>query len=117
MMAKRQHIFTARCGHESCKECGHYNAATNAEYSDLSKRYGNGKWRCVRHSMPESVLSITNNIRTQDMVNKPVLYDEKLLGLFWDGSSGFLSGPGFRAFAKDFPEGTVLRVTAEVILP
>jgi hypothetical protein len=28
-----------------------------------------------------------------------------------------MSGPGFKAFASDFPEGTVVRVTAEVVLP
>lgn len=28
-----------------------------------------------------------------------------------------MHGPGFKAFAEDFPDGTVLRVTAEIILP
>lgn len=31
--------------------------------------------------------------------------------------SGFLSGPGFAAYGKDFPPGTVFRLRAEVILP
>src|SRR5665213_3189892 len=103
-MARRQHNLMVRCGHEACKEYGHYTADNNAEYTDLSRRYGNGKWRCVRHSLPETVLSATNNVRTGDMVAKSVLYEGKSMGLFWDGSSGFTSGPGFRAFADDFPE-------------
>jgi hypothetical protein len=42
--------------------------------------------------------------------------------LFWyspdrRGASGFSYGPGFKAFAKDFPEGTQLIVTTRVITP
>lgn len=37
-------------------------------------------------------------------------------GKFW-GSSGFIHGPGFKAYPNDFPEGTIIRITAEVILP
>jgi hypothetical protein len=36
--------------------------------------------------------------------------------LYW-GNFGMAHGPGFKAFADDFPAGTVIRVTAEIILP
>lgn len=47
----------------------------------------------------------------------------KLLGLYWgpenaeSGRAGVVSGPGFRAYANDFPPGTRLIVTARVDLP
>lgn len=53
---------------------------------------------------------------------KPTEEDRWLKGLFWIGEgessgSGFTFGPGFKAFATDFPEGTQLRITAEVVIP
>ncbi len=43
-------------------------------------------------------------------------YNETSIGLYW-GHSGFMFGPGFKAWAKDFPVGTRIRVTAEITLP
>jgi len=44
-----------------------------------------------------------------------------LEGLFWHGpgflTSAFAHGPGFKAFADDFPPGTRLRVTVEIVPP
>jgi hypothetical protein len=37
-------------------------------------------------------------------------------GRFWN-HQGFLSGPGFKVWAKDFPAGSRLIVTARVELP
>ncbi|AYD83936.1 hypothetical protein SEA_GETALONG_76 [Gordonia phage Getalong] len=37
-------------------------------------------------------------------------------GKFW-ARHGFVTGPGFKAWADDFPAGTTLIVTAEVVLP
>lgn len=48
---------------------------------------------------------------------------EETYGLFWraegqeKGGNGFVFGNGFKAFAKDFPAGTRLTVTARVELP
>jgi hypothetical protein len=33
------------------------------------------------------------------------------------GTWGIISGPGYFADANDFPEGTIVEVTARVILP
>ena len=38
-------------------------------------------------------------------------------GLFWDKRQGFTYGPGFKAYASDFPPGTKLIVTARIELP
>lgn len=53
---------------------------------------------------------------------KPDPKNEFLDGLYWTAEgerpgSGFTYGPGFKAFGRDFPEGTKLIVTAEVVLP
>lgn len=51
---------------------------------------------------------------------KPDPEREFLPGLFWMGegySSGRISGPGFKAWADDFPEGTRLTITARIEVP
>jgi hypothetical protein len=114
-MSRRPSIVRFKCGHPGCEEFARYEADNRQHAIDLEKRYGFGKYRCVRHSQPDSVLS----------VDKPKIVDElrsieKPNGLYWGKEtafSGFAHGPGFKAFAKDFPDGTVLRVTAEIILP
>ena len=111
-MARRPYLSRFQCGHDDgCREFQTYESDTRADQAALYGRYGNGKWRCIRHSQPDSVLGLTNLRRVYEIAS-----DERPHGVFW-GHSGFVSGPGFRAFAKDFPAGTVLRVTAEVIPP
>ena len=61
--------------------------------------------------MADKVLSAEAPVREIELVLR-----EEPYGRFW-GSSGFLSGPGFAAYGKDFPPGTVFRLRAEVILP
>jgi hypothetical protein len=78
----------------------------------LQNRYGGDRWRCVRHVRDENdVLSPDRLILQSETVNRQEPY-----GRFF-GNSGFFHGPGFKAFAEDFPAGTIIRVTAEVILP
>jgi hypothetical protein len=95
---------------------GHYNYTTRREYDEGYKRHKN--YKCSRHSYPDEVLSSENNIIVTELVNT---MNDRKDGLYWgqDGKlrSGFQHGVGFRAWSTDFPEGTILRVTAEVILP
>lgn len=104
-----------KCGYDGCAELAFFEADTRKEQSSQYERYGNGKWRCVRHSQPADVLGLNNRSRTVEMT----IFDEPH-GRYWGvakAGSGFVYGPGFKAFAEDFPPGTQLRVTAEVILP
>ncbi|NNU70415.1 hypothetical protein G9X67_34760 [Rhizobium sp. WYCCWR 11152] len=108
-------IVRVTCGHPGCNEFARYEADNRKHSIDLYVRYGNGKWKCVRHSQPDEVLS-SDNCKTVDEV-KVIKHSQ---GLYWGkekGFSGFAHGPGFKAFAKDFPPGTILRVTAEIIAP
>lgn len=112
-MARTYGIFRATCGHDGCNEFARYEADNRRHYIDLSDRYGNGKWRCVRHSQPNEVLSADNLL----IVNELRVLESRGT-LYWGKEtpfSGFSHGPGFKAFAEDFPEGTVLRITAEIV--
>lgn len=114
-MARPYGIFRAMCGHPGCNEFARYEADSRKHYIDLSIRYGPGKWFCVRHSQPGEVLSTSN----EKIVNELRVIESRG-SLYWGKDtawSGFSSGPGFKAFASDFPEGTVLRITAEIIPP
>lgn len=101
-----------QCGHEGCQEYTHFEVMDGAHRISLFKRHGNGQYRCVRHSQPDEVLGPTNTRRSVDLTNV-----ELNTGCYWDGSMGFCYGPGFKAFARDFPPGTILRVSAEVVFP
>lgn len=104
-----------KCGHDGCAELAFFEADTRKEQTSQYERYANGKWRCVRHSRMDEVLAPDNRSRTVAMT----IFDEPY-GRFWGidkADAGFVYGPGFKAFAKDFPPGTQLKVTAEVILP
>lgn len=114
-MAKPYGIFRATCGHSGCGEFARYEADNRKHYIELSTRYGNGRWLCTRHSKPNEVLSPENPKTVEEL-----RVIDSNGSLYWGkdkAGSGFSNGPGFKAFAKDFPPGTVLRVTAEVISP
>lgn len=100
-----------QCGHPGCAEYSFYAADTRKEQSAIFDRLGNGKFRCVRHARPDEVLSAANPKRVTDMASRQEPY-----GRYW-GNSDFVYGLGFKAFAGDFPAGTIIRVTAEIILP
>lgn len=111
-MAKREYKLTKRCAHEGCTEIGRWTYET---VRDLQTSFENkNEYRCVRHSSPNSVLGSSNTTTEKILLNKSM---EGLPGLYWDGYSGFIFGPGFKAFANDFPEGTRLVVTARIEFP
>lgn len=113
-----EHTLRKRCSHDGCKEWSPSSYSNRKDYNDAYTRYAKNGWKCTRHSSPEIVLTPENKvIVTEQVANKSGKY-----GLYWQQeskslSSGFTYGTGYRAFANDFPEGTILRVTAEIILP
>lgn len=111
-MGRPKQTVRVRCGHEGCAEWTFYEAYNRAHAADLGRRYGGGRWLCVRHSQPNEVLSAENLKTVREAVAAPIHGR-----LYWSGGSASAFGPGFKAFAGDFPPGTVLRVTAEIILP
>lgn len=115
-MIRRPYFSRFECGHPGCSEFAHYESDTRAEQAGLYEKYANEKWRCIRHSKPDEVLSAVNNCIVTEITSKVDEYEGRNLGMTF-GFSGFTSGPGFKAFANDFPAGTTIRVTAEVLLP
>ena len=124
-MARKQHVITIKCSVSGCNECVHYSYDTVRDYKNSFNR----TWTCIRHTNPETILSLTNLKTSEELLCK-VLYTSfdpnKVLGKFWQGSkkrgtdkcdSGFQYGNGYKAYAEDFPEGTVIKITTEVILP
>lgn len=115
-MPRRSYTVRTRCAEPGCPETGFWEADTRAEEQTLRKRAKD--WRCVRHSQPGVVLSADETVKFHTLVSYETTY-----GRFWrpEGTersgSSFTHGPGFKAFAGDFPPGTRLMVTAEVELP
>lgn len=112
-MKRRRGPYTRRvpCQQTGCSECAWFEYDTLAERADAVKR--NQPWRCSRHTNPEYVLSLTNRHR-EKVLTVGRIDDLKAL-FFVENRNGFIHGPGFKAYANDFPEGTQIRVTVEVI--
>ncbi|MGA1853006.1 hypothetical protein VH570_19415 [Sphingobium sp. HT1-2] len=112
-MARREWPLRFVCGQEGCTESANYRYQTKRDLMESFelKHYSNGRWRCIRHARPKEVLSADNRETRIEMT-----VDQKPHGRYF-GSSGFLHGPGFKAFADDFPAGTKIIVSATLILP
>lgn len=108
---------TAYCSHPECREVTIYSYDSKREARESTTDFRN--WKCVRHSNPEKVLGVDNLSRTATAVATHGEHTPNKL--YWTGAgilrSGFISGPGFKVFANDFPAGTTLTVTATIKLP
>jgi len=101
------------CGHEGCAETSNYRYQTKRDLMESFelKHYSDGRWRCIRHARPNEILSAGNPETRIELT-----VEQKEHGLYF-GSFGFISGPGFKAFAKDFPAGAKVVVSATLVLP
>lgn len=114
-MNRRPSLVRFACGHPDCSEFVRYEADNRAHSIELQKRYGSGQWKCIRHTSPNEVISEANMKTVEELT----VFQEPH-GLYWGKEkawNGFSHGPGFKAFAEDFPVGTVLRITAEIVFP
>lgn len=145
-MSRRERTTTITCAEKLCREVTFYVYSSQREYAEIHAAQAKRPWKCSRHRDPEEVLHPARLSTTQTLVasrirnsgyerdmaryeaavargsyfaTKP---EEFLPGLFWltEGGahgSGFTHGPGFKAHADDFPEGTRLTVTTRIELP
>lgn len=113
-MARRTYHLNLRCPAKGCtSRPTFYEYTTRREYLEAEQRYPGHTTPCTRHMRPDEVLSTEVPERTTSFVMK---------GGYWHdenterrvSTSGF--GPGFKAYAEDFPEGTRLVVSAKVIV-
>jgi hypothetical protein len=112
-MPKREWPLRFVCSHEGCNESVTYRYETRRDLvgSYEMKNFRNGRWKCLRHSKPDRVLSSENLETRCELIN-----EQKEHGRYF-GSQGFVSGPGFLVYAADLPAGTKLIVTARIELP
>lgn len=121
-MSRREYRIGLACAEMGCPERSFTVAETREEERAIRVRYAKTPWRCTRHTAPDQVLTPTN--REREHVLEAMFGDGPYINdtLFWGlpggrATNGFVFGPGFKAFAKDFPPGTRLVVTARIELP
>lgn len=127
-MSRREYTIRLACTFEGCKERSFTTTTTRREETEIRQQYQRSPYRCVRHTNPDEVLSADNPEQTITLTAEKVVAPHLrgidlpgevryLDGLFWDKRQGFTYGPGFKAYASDFPPGTKLTVTARIELP
>lgn len=112
-MSRREYTMNLRCADPTCRETSISVSSTRRDEAEAYAYYRKKPWRCTRHTRPGEVLSVGAPERTATVEVGP---DDEYGHRYWD-HSGVVSGPGFKAFAKDFPPGTRLVVTARIELP
>lgn len=117
MSKRRPYGHRVKCDHEGCTDYGNYSFDTRRDLIAHLKYEQKSPYRCTRHRRPEEVLSADNQTRETVLT---VGVSDGAPGLYWLGNSlvsGFNHGPGFKAYANDFPKGTKLVITARIELP
>lgn len=131
LMARREYRSSFKCAEGGCKEMQWLVHDTRREQADAYRRQAEHPFRCTRHADPGKNLRPGNESRTVTLTAVRVLHrfrgedvpGDYLDGLFWlaEGAeragSGYTFGPGFNAHASDFPEGTRLVITAQILPP
>jgi hypothetical protein len=121
-VARRGGTARFRCAESGCTEAAFYDYSSRADYARLHREQVERPWKCTRHRNPEQVLTPTNTTRTVVLTAEKSKRFPDLTKLFWregddaDVGSGYTFGPGFRAHADDFPEGSrlIITITADV---
>ena len=117
-MSRREYPIRLKCTEPGCTEGYQWTyATTRKEEDEIRARYNRTPYRCIRHTHPEEVLSADNTERTSITVCTKGTERYPDLEEHFFGNSGFVYGPGFKAYASDFPPGTRLIITARVELP
>jgi hypothetical protein len=119
-MPRREYTSTFKCAEAGCRESAFYVSTTRREQAETYASQQKHPFRCVRHSRPDDVLSVERPERTVEYIvsKRGELWKDKLFfHSDTDRWHGMLLDHGIRAFAKDFPEGTRLTVTARIEVP
>lgn len=115
-MSRREHLFRRACAGEGCKEIETVTFSTLRDYDEHARYRHEQPFRCSRHDRPDEVISVAQRIREVTYTVVEARGRKEFdggrrsrihLGGAWDD---------FQAYAEDFPVGTVLRVTAALIL-
>ena len=114
-MSRRGYDRRRQCGQEGCREVSITNYELKRDYADAARREKGQPWKCLRHSKPERVLGAHNLEVIAECGRVASDYGTPM----WEGAyrGGWAIGPGFMAWAEDFPIGTRLIITARIALP
>ena len=113
MASRRTHSRVVYCTEPGCKDFARYQYDTRKDYDEAVKK--NRSWTCLRHS--SRLLTPTNT--KDEWISDPSGPSEKYPHLTgrWFGSWASIHAEDMRAEAVDFPDGTRIKITMEVILP
>lgn len=109
------------CTHPGCTRDGRFEYSNAADLRSIHTNQGS-RWKCYDHYDLERRLSPEQPQRTYRMTARPSFRNPEAADRYWysegsDMGSGLAYGPGFTARTEDFPPGTILEVTARIILP
>lgn len=117
-----RHTHRPKCADQSCTDHALFEFTSRRDYDNHVRSTRDRPWRCTRHTRPDEVLSATNDQRIVTLIAEHNT-GQTSGAMFWreEGAerlgSGFTYGPGFKAYASDFPVGTRLVITARVEVP
>jgi hypothetical protein len=115
MSRRRGGTLWYTCAYPGCVESGCSDYASQRELAELKAL--RKEWMCMRHKRAHEILS---SVATEKIHVMVVTSKSESNHRYWadEGSpllkSGIQSGPGFMAYAEDFPVGTRLIVTARI---
>lgn len=117
-MARRGYDRRRQCAESGCREVSITNYEFKRDYADAAHREkSQPPWKCLRHSRPSEVLSETNRTTVGVMTVTETKYGTRNWNNGERDVTGWEYGPGFMAWAKDFPVGTKLIIAADIELP
>ena len=114
-------LTSVTCTHPGCTRQGRFEYSNAEELRRIHTELGS-RWKCDRHFDLGRRLSPDRLQSTHRMTACPSFRNPEAADRYWysegsDMGSGFVYGPGFTAHTEDFPAGTVIEVTARIILP
>ena len=109
---RRKWPLSVPCTHAGCTHVARYEYDTRRDLETSWELKNRATSKCSRHSDLSRVLTM-ENLRTE-WTSEP--NRQETYGRFM-GNNGVLIGHGYYMEAKEFPVGTRLRITCEVLLP
>ena len=109
---KREWPLRVPCTEPGCTEAANYRYGTKRDLLESFELKHRATYKCLRHSKGSGVMTTVNT--RVEWTSEPSRQEP--YGRFF-GSSGLIVGNGYYVHAKDFPAGTRVKITCEVLLP
>lgn len=109
---KREWPLRVPCTEPGCIEAANYRYDTKRDMLESFELKHRATYKCLRHSKGSGVLTMANTkVEWTSDASRQESY-----GRFFS-SSGVIVGHGYYVAAKDFPAGTRVKITCEVLIP